>query len=177
MRNGFGRHARSIRLFALAILLAGLAGGCGAVFNERPGPDLWSPFETESNWVDRVNDGSVTVRISGFTRGHSPGLTSSFRIRVENQTSRPLDSGFCIYVVDEIQVVQRVMESEISLEPATGTIRLIRATFDADLAPRAYGFAVVVEDWGAVVSTIRLGIADDPAGPWLEAATLECVVD
>jgi hypothetical protein len=157
---------------ALTVWLALLAGGCGAIFGQRTDPDLWSPFESESSWT--VDDGTLTIRVSGFVRGHSPGLTSTFRIWVENQTAEPLDNELCLYLIDERAVVQEIHRTRLELEATTGSIRLIRVTFDEELEARAYGFAVVLDGWGATVSTVRLGVADAPAGPWLDSAELSC---
>ncbi len=157
---------------ALVFGLLIAATGCGAFGNDNNEPDLWSPFHSQSTWI--TEDGSIRVDLTGFERGHERGRESTFSLEIDNRKERSMDLIVCFQLIDEERVVQ-----DLELMSVTVPVDVRRATdvtvlFDEDLEPRAYGLAVVIQETGAIVHTVRLGIADDEAGPWLDADELRC---
>jgi hypothetical protein len=123
-----------------------------------------------------VDDGSLRLEIFGYERGHRPGLDSEFELTVDNRLNEQLDTAICVMLVDEVSVVQYLGDFQVELAPGEATGRSFVAAFDTEIEPRPYGLTIVVEDWGAIVVTVRLGIPDEEAGPWLDASELECRV-
>jgi hypothetical protein len=152
--------------------LAFLMAACGTMGNSDDTAEFWSPFSSQSAW--EVGDGRVRVELSGFERGHEPGRVAAFDLSIENRRDEPADLAVCAELIDEVQVVQRFNRFEVALEPNGNHTSTFEAAFDEGLEPRAYGLAVVIGDLGAVIHTVRVGIPDDEAGPWLDADELVC---
>lgn len=153
-------------------IVAVLLAGCGTLNDDEEDRGYWSPFHSQSNW--EMDNGSMRVELTGFERGHEPDQESEFEFIIENRRDQTTTLDVCVQLLDEEQVVQDLDYFEIELGPDAAGRRTLIAGFDADLEPRAYGLAVVIADLGAVVHTVRLGIADDDAGPWLDAGELTC---
>lgn len=166
--------ARRQRRPLLALLVIGLllAAGCGSVTGQPEEPDLWSPFRSQSNWI--VNDGTMRLELSGFERGHEPGQEAEFQLTVENRLGEPVETEVCAMLIDEVSIVQQLERLDVDLEPGQATIQLIVAEFEEELEPKPYGLAILLEEWGAIVHTIRLGVPDEEAGTWLDASALSC---
>jgi hypothetical protein len=156
----------------IVALLLITAVACGAITGGTAEPDLWGPFRSQSTWI--VNDGSMRVELSGYERGHRPGLESEFELIVDNRLGEPVDTFVCMYLIDEEDVVQDLGHVEIDLESGTEQVHTLIAAFDEEIEPRPYGLAIVLRDWGTIVQTVRLGIPDEEAGPWLDASELPC---
>lgn len=166
---------RSISLWCRvtsAVMAAFLLVSCGTVGdNDDPG-EFWSPFNSQSTW--EIGDGRILVELSGFERGHEPGKTAEFTIDIQNLREESVQLNVCARLIDEAQVVQRLHEFDISIDPEESRTRTFSVEFDEELEPRSYGLAVVVGDLGSLIHTVRVGIADDEAGPWLELDQLVC---
>lgn len=155
-------------LLAVTLILA----GCGRFNDDEEERDYWSPFNSQSSWT--MEDGSMRVELTGFERGHEPGVESEFELILENRRQSSITLDGCLMLIDEESVIQNLNDFEVEMGPDAVARRTLPAPFDEELEPRAYGLAVVVGDLGAIVHTVRLGIADDEAGPWLDAGELGC---
>jgi hypothetical protein len=163
---GLGRLSAGIA--SLAVFLA----ACGAMGSSDDSAEFWSPFSSQSAW--EVGDGRIRVELSGFERGHEPGRVAQFDLTIENRRDQSADLAVCTELIDERQIVQRFDRFDVALEPDGNQTTTFEAAFDEELEPRAYGLAVVIGDLGAVIHTVRVGIPDDEAGPWLDADELVC---
>lgn len=132
----------------------------------------WSPFHSQSSW--NLEEGSMRVEMTGFERGHEPGQESDFQFIIENRREEAVTLSVCVQLIDEQEVVQDFNDFAMELGPDAVGRRTISAAFEEELEPRAYGLAVIIGELGAVVHTVRLGLADDEAGPWLDAGELTC---
>lgn len=156
----------------VTLLVALLLAGCGALGDDDEQRDYWSPFHSQSSWVQE--DGGMHVELAGFERGHQPGEESEFEFLIENRKESRLDLTVCVKLIDEDEIVQYLDDYQIDIRSDTTIQRSFTTTFDEDIEPQAYGLAVIIEDYGALVHTVRLGIADDEAGPWLDVSELSC---
>lgn len=159
----------------LTVIAALLLAGCNAIGNDDDDNDqgeFWSPFNSQSYW--EIGDGRLLVELTGFERGHEPGKPAEFTVNIENRREQPAELELCAKLVDEDRIVQRFDQFPVSIDASSNKSTSFTAGMDDELEPRAYGLAVVVGDIGAIVHTIRVGIADDEAGPWLDADHLVC---
>jgi hypothetical protein len=163
-------HAsRLFLLFAVGLVIA----GCGAIRSSEDSPDdFWSPFSSQSYW--EVGDGRILVELSGYERGHERGKAADFTINIENRREDPAELEICAKLINEREIVQRFEHFTVELDAESSKSTTFSAVMDEELEPRAYGLAVVVGEIGAIVHTIRVGIPDDDAGPWLDAEQLVC---
>jgi hypothetical protein len=161
-----------ISIFAFATTLSVLLASCGSFGSDDDSGEFWSPFTSQSAW--EVGDGRVIVELSGHERGHEPGKTAEFTVTIENRREVDTELEICAKLIDERQIVQRFDQFIISIEPEDNEVSTFEVTLEEDVEPRAYGFAVVVGDIGSIIHTIRVGIPDDEAGPWLDADELVC---
>lgn len=145
---------------------------CGQFNDDEEERDYWSPFHSQSSWT--MEDGSMRVELTGFERGHEPGVASEFELTLENRRPESITLDGCAKLIDEESIVQNLNDYEVEMGPDAVARRTLTTPFDEELEPRAYGLAVVIGDLGAIVHTVRLGIADDEAGPWLDAGELSC---
>jgi hypothetical protein len=159
-------------IFAFATTLSVLLASCGSFGSDDDSGEFWSPFTSQSAW--EVGDGRVIVELSGHERGHEPGKTAEFTVTIENRREVDTELEICAKLIDERQIVQRFDQFIISIEPEDNEVSTFEVTLEEDVEPRAYGFAVVVGDIGSIIHTIRVGIPDDEAGPWLDADELVC---
>lgn len=169
-QTGPGRHGGFVAL--TLIVIATVIAGCGAISSDEEDRGYWSPFHSQSNWS--MDEGSMRVELTGFERGHEPGQESEFELVIENRRDQPMSLSGCVQLIDEASVVQRFGDFEVELGPDAVGRRALETPFEEELEPRAYGLAVVIGDLGSVVHTVRLGLADDEAGPWLDAGELTC---
>lgn len=146
--------------------------GCGQMSSDDETNEFWSPFSSQSAWD--VGDGRIRLELSGYERGHEPGRAAEFSIDIENRRPEAAELIVCAKLIDEQRIVQEFDEFRISIEPDGSDSAVFNATLDEDLEPRAYGLAVIVGDIGAIIHTVRVGIPDDAAGPWLDADELVC---
>lgn len=168
------RHIFDRRGTLLATLATLLLMGCNAVGSDDDNgqEEFWGPFNSQSYW--EIGDGRLLVELSGFERGHDPGKRAEFTVNIENRREQRAELELCALLIDEEEVVQRFDQFSVSIEPSASRSTSFTAGIDEELEPHAYGLAVVVGDIGAIVHTIRVGLADDEAGPWLDAENLIC---
>lgn len=157
---------------AILVTVVLILTGCGQLSDDEESRDYWSPFNSQSNWT--IDGGDMRVELTGFERGHQPGVESEFQLILENRRQQSTAIEGCMLLIDEESVVQNLNDFVVELGPDAVARRTLTAEFDEDLEPRAYGLAVVIGELGAIVHTVRLGIADDEAGPWLDAGELSC---
>jgi hypothetical protein len=162
--------SETVRLAALvcAIVLATAATACRSDATS----EFWSPFSSQSAWD--VGDGRILVELSGFERGHEPGRLAEFTVEIENRRNDPAFLTVCTTLIDEARIVQQFDRFTVELGPDDRVSTTFDAAFDQDIDPRAYGLALVIGDLGAIVHTVRVGIPDDEAGPWLDVDQLVC---
>jgi hypothetical protein len=168
-RHGTARRMANVGTLAIAMLLL---AACGLFRDEPDRPDHWSPFHSQSIWW--FDNGSIYVALNGFARGHEPGRAAEFQVVIENRTDEQIAAPICIHLVDEYSVIQELGELEVDLPPGAAGVRPFLVDFDDELLPRAYGLALIIGDFGSIVHTVRLGIADDEVRPWVDASELTC---
>jgi hypothetical protein len=154
------------------LMLALLISGCSALQSSDDTGELWSPFNDQSAWD--VGDGRIRVEVSGYERGHQPGGSAEFTVEVENRRDAPADLDVCGKLIDEHMVVQEFNQERLMIEPNGSQQAIIDATLDEDVEPGAYGFAVIIDEIGVVVHTIRVGIPDDEPAAWVDVDELVC---
>ncbi len=169
-RRGPAIHART-SVFGVITLILALAG-CGTIGNDDGNGEFWSPFSSQSAWD--VGDGRIRVEMSGYERGHDPGGSAEFTVKIENRRDQPAELDICAKLIDETEILQSFEQFHVSIPPDGSDTTTFNVTFDEETEPRAYGFAVVIGEIGALVHTVRVGIPDDEAGPWLDADELVC---
>jgi hypothetical protein len=169
VRSAQRRFRLMVGLFTAPLFLV---AACGPFADEPDRPDHWSPFHSQSNW--QAVQGEVHVALTGFERGHAPGRSAEFNLVIENRTENDLVTPVCVYLVDEYSIVQDFVDIDIDVPPGAAAVRPFLADFDEELSPRAYGLAIVVDDIGTLIHTVRLGIADDEVRPWVDASELTC---
>jgi hypothetical protein len=156
----------------IAALLALLLVSCGPFGNSDDSSEFWGPFTSQTAW--EVGDGRVLVEFTGYERGHEPGRTAEFNVVIENRRDQRADLDVCAKLINEVEIVQHFDQFEVVIEPEESESVTFEVTMDEEIEPRAYGFAIVVGDIGSIVHTVRVGIPDDEAGPWLDADELVC---
>lgn len=165
-------HLLSVRRLTITLILATILSGCGSIGNDDDTAELWSPFNDQSVWD--VGDGRIWVEVSGYERGHIAGKAAEFVVDVENRREERTELDVCARLIDENSVVQEFNQVFLEIDPNQSRRAVIDATLDEDIEPRAYGFAVVVGDFGVIVHTIRVGIPDDEPTSWLDVDQLVC---
>jgi hypothetical protein len=174
--SGARKHTIPVRLrFTLPGIVAFLAlllASCGSFGNSDDSSEFWSPFTSQTAW--EVGDGRILVELSGYERGHEPGRTAEFTVTIENRRDQSADLDVCAKLISEVEIVQHFDQFEVVIEPEDSESISFDVTMGEEIEPRAYGFAIVVGEIGSIVHTVRVGIPDDEAGPWLDADELVC---
>ncbi len=165
---------RPAKLLSFLLVVLVVLAGCGTMRSDddNGADDFWSPFNSQSYW--EIGDGRLLIELTGFERGHEPGKAAEFNVNIENRRDQPAELEMCAKLINEENIVQRFDQFNVSLDPSENKSTSFRAELDEEIEPRAYGLAVVVGEIGAIVHTIRVGLADDEAGPWLDADELVC---
>jgi hypothetical protein len=172
-RTQISEQVKSKRLIPIFMILAATLAACGALGNDDDSSgEFWSPFSSQSYW--EVGDGRILVELTGYERGHEPGKTAEFTIKVENRREQPANLDMCTKLVDEREIIQRFERFAMNLDADSSEEITFIAALEEEIEPRAYGLAVVISETGAIVHTVRVGIPDDEAGPWLDAESLVC---
>jgi hypothetical protein len=165
-------HAPIFRTFFVGLIMILAASACSSMSSSDDNSELWSPFADQSAWD--VGDGRIRVEVSGYERGHAPGRAAEFTIEVENRRDTDAELDVCAKLIDEHTVVQEFNQEHLQIGAQESRSAVIDATLHEDVEPGAYGFAVVIDDIGVIVHTIRVGIPDDEPAQWLDVDELVC---
>jgi hypothetical protein len=112
------------------------------------------------------------AELTGYTDGFIPGNTYEFELLIRNDTGESWQGRYCMFLVNDKEIVLHIESEGFDLQPAGGLSRTVQMTVPEDYEDGAYGLTLLVSDRGASVTAIRIG-EDTPqaAGPFLHVSS------
>ena len=152
-----------IRKLWIALMLAGLLSLSVMACSAQPQPAKpYNPFTFGIGYVE----------LTGYTDGFMPGNTYEFELTIRNDTEEPWQGKYCLFLVDEKEIVMKMGGDSFNLLQAGSLTRTFSMAVPDDIADGAYGLTLVIPDRGASVTTIRIGEnPPQPAGPFLDVTS------
>jgi len=147
-----------IRKLWIALILTGLLALSFMACTKEP-VKPYNPFTLGIGYAE----------LTGYTDGFMPGNTYEFELTIRNDTEEPWQGKYCLFLVDEKEIVLEMGGDSFNLLQAGSLTRTVSMAVPEDFADGAYGLKLVIPDRGASVTTIRIGEnPPQPAGPFLD---------
>ncbi len=156
LHGGAAGRLASLMLAAMLFLV-----GAGCIIG-RAEAGFSEPFTSRLS----AEDGTL-LEVQGFARGHRTLKQSAFTLTLSNRSFRPWQNEYCMALLGPQGVVQTLVQESFVLAPRETFGNTVFVTFTQDLRQGPYGLAVLVPQWGTLVSTIHLGDGEAPGmSPW-----------
>ena len=151
----------NIKLLWIALMVAGLLSLPFIACATQPAKP-YNPFTLGIGYAE----------LTGFTDGFMPGNTYEFELTIRNDTEEPWRSKYCLFLVNEKDIVLEMGGGNFNLLQTEGFTRPVSMTVPEDFKGGSYGLMLLVPDKGASVTTIRIGEnPPQPAGPFLDVTS------
>ena len=161
--NGVVKIIRILRTKSIWIMLA-IAGtlSLSAIACSAELAEPHDPFTMRTNYAE----------LTGYTDGFMLGNTYEFELSIRNDASGPWQGRYCMFLVDDKEIVLQIEGEDFDLQPAGGLSRTVQMTVPENFKEGAYGLTLLVPDRGASVTTIRIGGNTlQAAGPFLHVSS------
>ena len=149
-----------IKYLWIALMLAGLLSLSVMACATQPQPAKpYNPFTLGIGYAE----------LTGYTDGFMPGNTYDFEMTIRNDTEETWQGKYCLFLVDEKEIVMEIGGDSFNLLQAGSLTRTVSMAVPEDFKDGSYGLTLVIPDRGASVTTIRIGEnVPQAVGPFLD---------
>ena len=142
-----------MKRFFLLFLLVILSGGCARF---EPGQADDQEKRVEKFNMHMGNENSVQLSMQGYSSGYQPGGGADLLLEIRNGSSEPWEGQYCLQLVSHERIVKTFVNEQARLAPNDAQSRTVKLEIPAELAPGAYGLALVIPDRSTSITTIKV---------------------